>query len=216
MKFLQKSAVTVVAVVSVLSVNSCGTQSSGTQSDGATNPPKVITELEGTWKASCTTLSAGSLYYRYAVSVSGLTMVRTLGFYSNDTCTTIQWERVTNYTFTTGAEIAVDSGTQKAKKIDYTQNSIVLTPRLSSVVDEFNGGANCTYHDWMIGVGKDISGKTCSTPNGTYQANGAITYDLYQLNTTVTPNTLSFGNTPGSSEGSRPTNISTSDPFVKQ
>lgn len=179
---------------------------------GKKTDPCTPTDLEGTWSTGC--ISPGSGSTKTNVTVACLSVTVTGMMYSDGACATPLFTMTEPYTMAIGDTITVASGSKTAKKINQTLNSVTLTPESAAMATTFNNSnpTECGLTGWVSGTGKDITGKTCSTL-GSIPAAGTVSYDIYQIDTTVTPNKVYFGKTTtgdGKTDATRPTDVDTS------
>jgi hypothetical protein len=179
---LKKIASLLGLIVFVFVLNSCDDAGSDSSSVN-------ITELEGTWSESTfhhysdgddsINGNDDDQWHKHSVVVNGNNIVHSVGIAWSATLPTIP-----NCQFILTASFAIGDAaitTVGAKNIDFTQISSTITPLTAFVVTDWNTKSVYGYTNWLLNVAKDIAGREASSGDGFEDANGAISYGIFQI-----------------------------------
>lgn len=156
-------------------------------------------DLSGRWTGTCTTVDSGSRQDTY--DFDGGNLLQTSIFYSDAACATEAEHLVKDFSIRL-IDKATSTGGHEVKQIDFSYNSVTLTPKTTDRVDTRNADVYCDYDDWELDEGKDLLGQdNCLDLDA-----GDTIYDIYRVSAT----SLYRGDTPGATSEARPTTLSDS------
>ena len=170
--------------------------------NGTTDPA-----LEGTWRwDGCATTDKEQIQIRFAG-----TTVEYTGEYHRSTDTTCATpinviRMIQKYTLRGPSALAAG-----ATKIDYRFEGMTLMTTDSQIASQWNTNYYCGRNDWAVNTARDITGRTCTSSDGSSGTNpsiGDMTYDIYKVDAAK----LYWGDTAsgtGETDALRPTKLAT-------
>ncbi len=183
----------------------------------SSSPSVTPTELEGSWKNSCTYDLPNDESSYIILTLSGSMYTYVASIFEQDACLSPNLLIVFTETgtFSIGDEIMTQTNPEPAKKLDITTSSYRATPKSQAVTDWLNDNSYCGIDTWALNVPTDVTGLMCDgdlSPSA-----GDISYTIYAISG---GNTLYFGDdsTPyeGISEATRPVDLDKTNPLTKQ
>ncbi|MBI3535532.1 MAG: hypothetical protein HY072_08640 [Deltaproteobacteria bacterium] len=167
-------------------------------SKNTTTDNTTPTELDGTWVSGC--ISGGfGIYSKRTFVTSGNSFTNTEITYSDSSC--LDANKMSKFvdtgTFALGDVVSISdviAATSSTKKFDWVVSKLVITPLRTDVASDYNtasGGAGyCSVTTWVKDQETNVTDKSCTD----IKSSGTTFYDIYKLDTSATPNTLTFGN----------------------
>jgi hypothetical protein len=153
-----------------------------------------LADLTGRWTGPC--LLSGSESRKEIYDFNGQGLLLTSIDYSDTVCTAEKERLVQDFSMELIDKVTIDDR-EGVKQINFTYNSLSLTPKTADRVDELNTDLYCDYDDWQLDEAKDLLGQeNCMGLN-----NGDGIYDIYF----VSGADLYLGDSPAATAENRPT-----------
>ncbi|MBL7544084.1 MAG: hypothetical protein JNL11_09715 [Bdellovibrionaceae bacterium] len=158
----------------------------------------------GVWKTACLAAVSGqSIKMQIQFVSSGATYTNTLDIYNDSSCNTSVVTMVHTGTYLIGSPKGTSDGQFKSTEVDYysvsdidfTNQSINITPSSSGQVNYLNNQNFCGRNSWSLNTSVEVSGLTCL---GSYLSDvGDVDYDIVEYYFSVKSNPLVANTAPG-------------------